>query len=230
MRAAAGDWPQYGGPDRNGVSKETGLLKEWPEQGPPLLWQITDLGTGYSPVSVVGSRLYTLAYRGPEEFVVALDRGNGKEIWATSLGVARESHAMAFLRQRQPLVDGDRLYALSTNGHLVCLDIDQGQQLWQKKYREDFNGRSSSFGWTEYPLIDGDRLICTPGGKEAFHVALNKLTGEVLWKSAVPADLSPSYSPMVVAEVGGVRQYVHNLNRALVGIAATDGKLLWRYG
>jgi len=228
--ASAGDWPQYGGPNRDGISSEKRLLPAWPVEGPPLLWKRTDLGTGYSPVSVVGSRVYTLAYRGEEEFVVALDRGNGTEIWSKSLGVARESHAMAFLRQRQPLVVDDRLYALSTHGHLVCLDVDQGNELWRKRYLEDLHGRSSPFGWTDYPLADGDRLICTPGGKETFHVALNSATGEVVWKSFAPAGLYPSHSPMVVAEAGGLRHYVQNLGGGLVGISATDGKLLWKYG
>jgi outer membrane protein assembly factor BamB len=227
--AFAADWPQYGGPDRNGISKETGLLRQWPTDGPPLLWKVIELGAGYSPVSVVGTRLYTLAYRGDEEYVVALDRGTGKEIWATSLGVARENQAMVFLRQRQPLVDSERLYAFSTHGHLVCLDVDQGQELWRVKYLEDFQGRPSPFGWTDYPLVDGDSLICTPGGKEAFHVALDKHTGKIRWKSALPAGLSPSHSPMVIAEVGGLRHYVQNLGGGHVGIAAKDGKLLWQY-
>jgi outer membrane protein assembly factor BamB len=226
---SAGDWPQYGGPDRNGISQETGLLRQWPEDGPPLLWKVSELGTGYSPVSVVGTRVYTLAHRGDDEFVVALDRGTGKEVWAVSLGIARENQAMSFLRQRQPLIDGDRLYAFSTPGHLVCLDVDQGKELWRAKYLDDFKGRSSSFGWTDYPLIDGDRLIITPGGKEAFHAALDKRTGKVQWQADLPSTLYPSHSPMVVAEVGGMRQYVHNLAGGLVGIAAKDGKLLWQY-
>jgi outer membrane protein assembly factor BamB/precorrin-6B methylase 2 len=228
--AVAGDWPQYGGPNRNGISLDTGLLREWPADGPRLLWKITDLGMGYSSVSVVGTRAYTLAYRDNDEFAVALDRGTGKEVWATSLGRARESHAMAFLRQRQPLVDGERLYAFSTPGHLICLDLDQGKELWRKRYLDDFQGRPSSFGWTDYPLIDGEKLVCTPGGKEAFHVALNKHTGKVLWQSALPEGFYPSHAPMVVSEAGGVRQYVQNLGGGLVGISARDGKLLWRYG
>jgi outer membrane protein assembly factor BamB len=227
--ASAGDWPQYGGPDRNGIAKETGLLQQWPEDGPPLLWKVTNLGAGYSPVSVAGSRLYTLGYRGDDEYVIALDRGTGKELWATSLGVARESHAMAFLRQRQPLIDGERLYALSTHGHLICLDTDQGRELWRVRYQQDFEGRTSPFGWTDYPLIDGEVLVCTPGGKEVFHVALDRHTGVVRWKSALAAGFSPSHAPMVIAEAGGVRHYVQNLGGGVVGIAARDGKLLWQY-
>ena len=224
--ARADDWPQYGGPERTGVSKETGLLREWPENGPPLLWHVSDLGGGLSPVSVVGSRLYTLAYRGDAEFVVALDRGTGKELWATSLGLARENPGMSFLRQRQPTVDGDRLYAFSTPGHLVCLDVEQGKELWRQRYLEDFGGRQSPFGWTDYPLVDGDLLICTPGGKDAFHAALDKKTGDVRWKSvahrwALTGTVTgPSHSPMVVAEVGGLRLYVQNLTGGLAGFSS----------
>jgi outer membrane protein assembly factor BamB/precorrin-6B methylase 2 len=227
--ALAGDWPQFGGPNRNGISQEKDLLREWGKDGPPLLWERTDLGLGFSAVSVVGSRVYTFAHHGQEEYVVALDRGTGKELWATSLGVAPEAVGMTSLRPRQPLIDGERLYAFSTPGHLHCLEVDQGKELWKKQYREDFDGRPGSFGWTDYPLIDGDKLICTPGGKAVFHVALNKITGEVLWKSSLPEGFLPSHSPMVVAQVGQRRLYVQNLNRALVGISAADGKLLWSY-
>jgi outer membrane protein assembly factor BamB len=225
----AGDWPQYGGPDRNGIAREAGLLEEWPEGGPPLLWKAADLGTGYSPVSVVGTRVYTLAHRGDAEYVVALDRGTGKELWASSLGIARENVGMSFLRQRQPMVDGDLLYAFSTPGHLVCLDIDQGKEQWRVRYLEDFQGRSSPFGWTDYPLLDGECLICTPGGKDVFHVALDKRTGQVRWKAGLPPPYYPSHSPMVIATIDGVRQYVQNVGGGVVAIAASDGRLLWQY-
>jgi outer membrane protein assembly factor BamB len=226
----AADWPQYGGPNRNGFSKETGLLREWPHEGPPLLWKVSELGAGYSPVSVVGSRLYTLAMRDKDEFAIALDRGTGKEVWATRLGVSRENAGMSFLRQRQAVVDGDRVYVFTSEGHLVCLEVDAGSELWRKRYREDFAGRSSSFGWSDNPMIDGNKLICTPGGPDAFMVALDKSTGEVIWKTKLPDNFTqPSHAPIVVADVGGVRQYIQNTSQQLIGIAASDGRLLWNY-
>src|SRR6516225_4018259 len=106
--AFAGDWPQVGGPNRNGISQEKDLLQEWGKDGPPLLWERSDMGQGLASVSVVGSRVYTFASRGKEEFVIALDRGTGKELWATSLGVARELVGMTSLRPRQPLIDSER--------------------------------------------------------------------------------------------------------------------------
>jgi hypothetical protein len=163
----ADDWPQWGGPHRDFVSRETGLLTKWLATGPPLLWQRTDLGTGLAPVSVVGNRVYTIVHRKDDEMAVALDRGTGQELWTALLAKARESATMGFLRQRQPTVDGDRIYFFTSGGHLVCLEADRGIELWRKRYKDDFDGRQSSFGWCDYPLIDGDKLICTPGGKDA---------------------------------------------------------------
>jgi outer membrane protein assembly factor BamB len=226
----ASDWPQYGGPNRNGFSKETGLLREWPKDGPVLLWKVSDLGGGFSPVSVAGSRLYTLAMRDKDEFAIGLDRGTGKELWATRLGVSRESPAMSFLRQRQAVVDGDRVYVFTSEGHLICLEADAGRELWRKKYGEDFKGRSSVWGWSDNPLIDGNKLICTPGGPDAFVVALDKVSGKVIWKTILAANFTqPSHAPIVVAEVGGVRQYIQNTSRQLISVAASDGRLLWNY-
>jgi outer membrane protein assembly factor BamB len=222
-------WPQFRGADRSNIAKDTGLLKEWPKDGPPLLWKVNNLGTGNAPVSVAEGRVYTLAHRDGKEFVVALDRGTGKELWTTLLGPAREEGVMQFLFQRQPVIDGERLYAFSRGAELFCMDVDAGQVRWQKDYRKDFQGRSSNFGWNDNPLVDGDRLLCTPGGKDAGIVALNKLTGEVIWKAVIPDGDAPAHSPIVVAEIGGIRQYVQLLARGLVSIAAKDGKFLWRY-
>jgi outer membrane protein assembly factor BamB/precorrin-6B methylase 2 len=220
-------WPQWRGPDRTNVSTETGLLKEWAKDGPPLAWKVTNLGTGFAPVSVADGRLYTLAHRDKDEYVVALDRGTGKEIWATAMGPSRDAPYMQFLRQRQPVVDNERVYAFSAGGDLFCLEADGGRILWQKNYAKEFGGRSGGFGWNENPLVDGDRLICTPGVKDAALVALNKRTGEVLWKAATPEPNSAAYSPAVVAEVGGIRQYIQLLSNNLIGVSAKDGKLLW---
>jgi outer membrane protein assembly factor BamB len=220
-------WPQWRGPDRSNVSTETGLLKEWPKDGPPLVWKVTNLGTGFAPVSVAEGRLYTLAHREDKEYVVALDRGTGKELWATSMGPSKDAPYMQFLRQRQPVVDHERLYAFSAGGDLFCLEADGGRVLWQKNYAKEFGGRSGGFGWNENPLVDGDRLICTPGGKDAALVALDTRNGKVLWKAAAPEGNSTAYSPAVVAEVAGTRQYIQLLSKNLVGVSATDGKLLW---
>ena len=225
-----GHWPQFRGPNRSNVSPDSGLLKEWPKDGPPLLWKATNLGGGMGTVAVAEGRVYLLVFRDGIEYAVALDRGTGKEVWAASLGKARQETAMQFLFQRQPVVDEGRLYAFSANGELSCLDSDAGQLLWKKDYRKDFGGRAPAFGWSDNPLIDGDRLVCTPGGKDATLVALNKRTGETIWKAVPPEGGGASHSPIVITEAGGVRQYVQLLARGLVGVAAQDGKFLWHYG
>jgi outer membrane protein assembly factor BamB len=227
--ASAGDWPQWRGPDRSNVSAEASLLPAWPDGGPPLLWKIDGLGTGFSPVSVQNGRLYTVANRGVDEFAIALDRGTGKELWATRIGPAsKENSSMRQLSQRQPTVDGDRLYAATSTGDLICLETDRGRELWRKNYPAEFSGRATAWGFCDYPLVDGDRLIVTPGGSTATLAALDKRTGEVVWKAAVAEAERADYSPAVIVEVGAVRQYVQSLQGGLAGIAAKDGRLLWR--
>jgi outer membrane protein assembly factor BamB/precorrin-6B methylase 2 len=222
-------WPQFRGPDRTNVAKDTGLLKQWPEDGPPLAWKVTHLGAGMAPVSVAEGRLYTLAFRDGTEYAVALDRGTGKEVWAAALGPGRQEAGMQFHYQRQPVIDNERLYAFSANAVLFCLETDAGRFLWKKDYRREFGTRGANFGVNDHPLVDGDRLICTPGGKDATFVALNKFNGEVIWKSVVPGNDTAAHSPIVVAEVGGIRQYIELLSRGLVAVAADDGRFLWRY-
>jgi outer membrane protein assembly factor BamB len=182
-----------------------------------------------APVSVAEGRIYTLAFREGKEYAVALDRGTGKEVWAVALGLGRQEAGMQFHFQRQPVIDHDRLYVFSANAELFCLESDAGRIVWKKNYRKDFAARPSSFGQNDHPLVDGDRLICTPGGKDATLVALNKFTGEVIWKAVTPEGDAAAHSPVIVAEVDGVRQYVELLSRGLVGISAKDGKFLWRY-
>ena len=228
--APAGDWPQWRGPDRTNVSKETGLLKEWPKDGPPLLWKAEGMGDGVASVAVAGGRVFSLGYRGEGEFVTALDVKDGKQAWSSQIGPkVNENSVMRWLSQRTPTVDGDRLYAVTTGGELICLESGTGKDLWRKSYSKDFNSRRPGFGYCDYPLVDGDQLICSPGGPEAGLVALNKKTGELIWQAALPGNDGASFSCVVPAEIGGVRQYVNCMSRGLVGVSAKDGKFLWRY-
>lgn len=228
--AVADDWPQWRGPDRRNLSPEKGLLQEWPKEGPPLVWQATGLGEGVASVAVAGGRVYTLGYKGEDERVVALDAKDGKQVWSSRVGpVVKELGVMRWLSQRTPTVDGDRLYAFTARGELICLETATGKERWRRDYRRDFEGRTHSFGYCDYPLVDGDKLLCTPGGAKATIVALNKTTGEEIWRTAVPGGDGAGHSVMVTAEFGGVRQYVNCLGRGLVGIAAKDGRFLWRY-
>jgi outer membrane protein assembly factor BamB len=227
---APGHWPQWRGPGRDGVSQETGLLTEWPQEGPPLAWQATGLGDGVGSVAVAGGRVFVLGKWGDDEQLVALEEATGKKLWAAALGpaVKGENRLMRWLSQRTPTVDGDRVYAFTARGALVCLRATDGEEVWRKDYPRDFAGRTGPWGWCDRPLVDGDKLICTPGGEDATVVALDKQTGAVAWRCAVP-DSRAAYSATTVAEVGDVRQYVCFLSRGLVGVAAKDGRLLWSY-
>ena len=182
------DWPQWQGPDRTAHSKETGLLKEWPKDGPPLAWKINGLGGGDSTPSVAAGRIYGMSHRGADEFVWALSEKDGKEIWAVRVAPA---HSTSWPQSKEgpsctPTVDGDLLYVVGLAGNLVCLRVTDGKVVWQRNLVADFGGRSPMWNFRESPLVDGEKVICTPGGPETTMVALNKRTGETIWKSLVP--------------------------------------------
>jgi outer membrane protein assembly factor BamB len=182
------DWPQWQGPDRNAISKETGLLQEWPKEGPPLAWKVKGLGGGDSTPSVAAGRIYGMSHRGSEEYVWALSEKDGKEIWAVRIAPA---HTLDWPQSKEgpsatPTVDGDRLYVMGLAGNVVCLQTADGKVVWQRNVVADFGGRFPMWSFRESPLVDGDKVICTPGGDEATLVALNKATGETIWKSVVP--------------------------------------------
>jgi outer membrane protein assembly factor BamB len=220
----ADDWPQFRGPRRDAHSPDTGLLKEWPKDGPPLVWKAKGLGSGYSSVAVAGDRLFTMGNKGRSSFVVALDRDGGKVLWSQEVGQAGGDLGCT------PTADGDRVYAIGQAGDLVCLDAATGEVRWRKNFVKDFGGKFGGWHYTESPLVDGEQVVCTPGGKDATLVALDKKTGAVIWKCAVPVeDTTAGYASVVVAEAGGVRQYVQLLAAGVVGVAARDGKFLWKY-
>ncbi len=232
LSAMASDWPQWRGPQRNGLSQETGLLKEWPKEGPKLLWQVKDIGSGYSTPAVVGERIYVLGNEGLEnEFVQALAVRDGKRVWQTRLGkVGNPDQQPKFPAARStPTADGELLYALASDGDLACVETATGKVRWQKSLRADFGGKPGTWAYSESPLIDGDVLVCTPGGTEATLVALNKKTGEVIWKSAVPGGDEAAYSSALIVTTDGIKQYVQHLAKGLVGVEAKTGKFLWRY-
>jgi len=230
--ARADDWPQWRGPQRNGISKETGLLKSWPKDGPKLLWQARDIGSGFSTPAVVGDRLYFISNTGlQDEQVMTVSAKDGKPGWAVRIGkVGKPNQQPAYPAARStPTVDGDVLYALGSDGDLVCLETATGKQVWHKNLQSDFGGKSGVWAYAESPLIDGDALVCTPGGATATLVKLNKKNGEVIWKSAVPGGDEAGYASITTMEVGGVKQYVQFLQKGLVGVDANTGKFLWRY-
>ena len=228
--AVAADWPQWRGPDRTGVSKETGLLKTWPEEGPKLRWKIADLGTGYSSPVVVKGVVYIQTTRKGEELVVALDEKTGKETWATKIGTVAPNFGVTQYdgTRATPTVDGDFLYCLASDGELNCVGTD-GKVKWHKNIKTEFDGEVGYWAYTESVLIDGDKLICTPGGSKATLAALKKTDGSVVWKSEVPGGDIADYASIMAVEAGGKKQYVQYMRKALVGVDAETGKFLWKY-
>lgn len=225
------DWPQWRGPERNGTSAERGLLKEWPKEGPKLLWQVNDIGDGYSTPSVVGNRIYLMSNRGMDnEFVQALSTKDGKPIWTTRVGnVGNPNQNPPYPKARStPTIDGNFIYALSSDGDLACLETKTGKLRWTKNIRKEFGGQPGEWAYAESPLVDGDVVVVTPGGAEATMVALNKKSGALIWKSAIPGGDPAGYASAVVVNGGGRKQYVQLLTRGMVGVDAKTGEFLWR--
>ncbi len=230
----AADWPQFRGPGCTGICPETGLIQEIPEQGPPLLWQIQGCGTGYSSISIADGRIFTMGDR-PDggdrsQFVIAFDLASQKELWATRVGPKHDDGSRC-----TPTVDNERVYALGTDSDLVCLDAATGALKWQKNLQQDFGGQMmSGWKWSESPLVDDQQVVCTPGVADAALVALDKTTGELIWKCTMPAigeqgKDGAGYTTIVAAEIDGVRQYITILGRGAIGVAAETGQFLWGY-
>ena len=230
VAARGEDWPQWRGPERTGLSKESGLLKEWPKDGPTLLWKLKAVGGGYSTPAIVGDRIFLMADRMGEEFIVALAVKDGAEVWATAVGKVGPNMGPQYPGTRStPTVDGDRIYVLGSDGDLACLEKDMGKVVWSKNLKKEFDGIPGAWAYSESVLIDNDFLICTPGGKKATLVALKKKDGDTVWKCAVPEGDAAGYASAIAIEVGGTRQYVQFVGSGVVGVEAKTGKFLWRY-
>ena len=243
--APAADWPQWRGPDRSGASKETGLLQKWPKEGPELAWSFEAAGTGFGSFAVVAGRVYVLGARPTDakgakriEQVIALD-DKGQELWKADIGPMYDFDGNQWSGgpNATPTVDGDLLFALGSQGILVCVKMADGAEAWRKDLVKEFGAEMTSggfgpektgWGFSWSPLVDGDLLICTPGGKKGLFAALNKTSGKVVWQSAGLTDPC-TYSSPVVAEVAGVRQYIALTQTGVVGVAAKDGLTLWEH-
>jgi outer membrane protein assembly factor BamB len=232
LTLTAADWPQWRGPDRTGVSKETGLLKTWPKDGPPVAWTVKGCGKGFSSVAVAGGVIYGTGLKDGKEVLWARKEADGSELWATAFADDGKPGGPSGGPNGAPVVDGAKVYALSSGGDLACLDAKGGKVAWTKSFKKDFGGRMmSGWGYSETPLIDGTKLICTPGGDKAAVVALNKDTGKELWKTEVKGGGGAGYASPIKAEVGGVPMYITLLGKTggIVAVHADTGKLLWQY-
>ena len=225
--AAGSDWPQWRGPDRTDVSPETGLLKAWPADGPKRLWLFENAGNGYSGPAIAGGKYFTLGTRDGSEILLVLDAATGKELWTAKLGKILDN-GWGDGPRGTPTVDGDRVYALSGRGDLVCVSVATGKILWQNTMKS-LGGEIPKWGYAESVLVDGPHVVCTPGGAKGTVAALDKLTGKVVWQST---DLTEAahYSSIVPAVINGQPQLVQRNEKSIFGLSPKDGKLLWQTG
>ncbi len=221
----AGDWPQFHGPNRDNKSTDKGLLKTWPEGGPSRLWEAAGIGEGYSTVAIVGKRIYTAGAIDGNCVITALDM-DGEEVWTRKNGKAWK---ISYPGTRStPTIANGLLYHLSGIGNLICLKADSGNVVWSTNILEEFGGRNIYWGLTESPLVVGDKVICTPGGENVSMVALDRKTGKLVWQCTGAGD-KPGYASPIPIEYQGLKQIVTPMSESIVGVRASDGKLLWRY-
>jgi outer membrane protein assembly factor BamB len=225
LSAQPENWPQWRGPDRSGLSKETGLLKSWPEGGPKRLWMFENCGVGFGGPAIVDGRMYILGARDGEDLVLCLDANKGTEIWAASMGPALKNDWSDGSRGTPAVVDG-HVYALSGSGTIICVRARDGGEVWRTTMQK-IGGKTPFWGFSESVLVDNDRVICTPGGSQGSLAALDKHSGNVLWRTKEVTD-DVHYASPIRAEINGQTQYVQLLVKHLVGVAPDDGRVLWQ--
>jgi len=218
-------WPQLHGPRRDNISRATGLLKKWPEGGPPLIWKATGIGFGYASVSIVRGKLYTAGDLEGKTVISALDL-DGKLLWQGENGAACSTRPTG--ARATPTYDNGKLYHLNGNGRLACLDAADGKDVWAVDIVKEFEGRKIRWAFAEAPLINGPRVLCTPGGAKGLMVALDKLTGKTVW-ACTELDDKAGYTAAVLIQHAGVRQAVTITANYAIGVAPETGKLLWKY-
>ena len=234
----AADWSGFRGPNRDGVSPETGLLKSWPKDGPKVVWTAKNLGLGWGTPSIADGVIYGVGTREGKDGVWALKEADGKELWFTpfadpAVGLLSQTNGPA----STPTIHKGKAYTVSANGTVSCIDAKTGKAAWSKNYGKDFGGVPGGkggvvWGYSDSVLADGDKIICTPGAKGAAVVALNADTGAVIWKAdAGEIGGGNGYSSPLKATFGTTPAYVAELGSksGLVAVHANTGKLLWQY-
>lgn len=228
--AESANWTQWRGPRRDNRSTDTNLLPSWPAEGPPLVWRADGLGDGIASIAIADGRVVTSTTYGLGEYVLALDEATGERLWESRVADSvRENPLMRWLSQRTPTIDGERIFSFTNRGELVCLDTASGVENWKLNYATAFAAKQGKWGFCDRPLVDGNVLVCTPGGAEVTVAALNKQTGEVLWKTLIESREQAGYGASVIVETNGLRQYVVVLEKGIASFAADDGRRLWRY-
>jgi outer membrane protein assembly factor BamB len=221
----ADDWPQFRGPNRDGKSAETGLLKKWPDAGPAMLWSFDELGIGYSSVAVADGLVYTTGMIDNQGFLFAFDlAGNLK--WRQSYGPEWTGSQKG--TRTTPTVDGDRIYVFSGTGVMTCLNAKTGHRIWQRDIITEFDGKKPRWGMSGSPLIDGPRLYCTPGGTKGTIVAVDKMTGQTIWAATGVNELSAYCSPILVQQ-GPSRLLINMIQKSVIAVNPDTGKFIWRF-
>jgi outer membrane protein assembly factor BamB len=231
------DWPRFNGPDGSGISKEKGLLKEWPKAGPKLLWQSSEAGKGFAGMAVVKGVVYTMGARDGDEYAIAID-DKGKEKWATKLGPVHDwkTNSWSHGPNCTPAVDGDLIFCLTSKGVVACVDKD-GKEKWSKDLPKVMAGEVDArfggfeklgWGYSWSPIVDGDQLLVAPGGKNGTLAGLDKKTGKLLWSSKDFTEPA-TYATPTLATIHGVKQLVYVYKKGVVGVSAKDGSLLWNH-
>jgi len=223
---SADDWPQWRGPNRDGISRETGLLQAWPSAGPKRVWLSRDIGIGYSAPVVAGGKIFIMGTKDGKEQLFAKEAKGGKTLWTAPLGGIL-SNNWGDGPRGAATVDGDKVYALGAKGGLICANVGDGKVNWRVEMVKDLGGKVPGWGYTESVLVDGDYVICTPGGKRGTLAAIDKKTGEVIWRSSDWTD-GAQYASVVPAELNGQRQFIQLTQKTLAGVSARDGSVLWR--
>jgi outer membrane protein assembly factor BamB len=228
IAVSADDWPQWRGPNRDNKCQETGLLQEWPEGGPPLAWKANGFGIGFSTVSVSDGIIYTMGdFKDDGCYAIAVKEADGSPVWKTKVG--KTSNYGGYPGPRStPTVDGGQVFVLSPDGDVACLDAKSGEKVWTVNYEQDFNGRPMSpWHYSESLLVDGNRVVGTPGGKDGGMIALDRNSGQQIWRTTDWPDVG-GYSSIIIATIEGTRQYVQLAANSVVGVDPESGKVLWK--
>lgn len=218
------DWSQFRGPHRTGFALDKGLNKDWSSKPPRLLWKVGMSDGGYAGPAVKGDVVYIVDHQGANDIVKALRLGDGGEIWRYEYADANSSNN-GFARAT-PAIDGDHVYTLSRMGKLLCLGAKTGKLVWSKDLVADLGGSRPQWDYSASPVVDGDKLIVIPGASDGAVVALNKATGATIWKGGSGQG---SYATPVLATIGSRKQYVCMLAKSVIGIDASNGRVIWSH-
>ncbi len=217
------EFSQWRGPERDGLYPQSGLLKQWPNEGPELLWSFEGLGAGHGSVSIANGQLFVLGMPDTMGVIYCLDL-KGELLWKKEYGL--EWYANYTGPRSTPTIQDGMLYFVSGQGVAFCLDAKDGKLVWSRDMFECFGAQTTSWGIAESPLLDGDRIFLTPGGKEHNVVALNRFTGEILWSSRGNGEQSAYCSP-ILAELNDTRLIITMTAESILGIDADDGQTYW---